>query len=179
MKRRFLAALFFIALLILLWVSFSLNWIGDNFGGVGFDEIMFHLNMPLKGAGQSFVGSYIKKVIVPAVGIVVELIIGIALVKAFIPKGKREKIFRPNRIRAAAGILVIVIWSCAVSFRAQRWFGFFDYIESIVLRSNFIEEEYVSPRRDVCKPIIVKEAREKLLFSQKKRRTGYSPPLAI
>ena len=138
--------MFFIALLILLWVSFSLNWIGDNFGGVGFDEIMFHLDMPLKGAGQSFVGSYIKKVIVPAVGIVVELIIGIALVKAFIPKGKREKIFRPNRIRAASGILVIVSWSCAVSFRAQRWFGFFDYIESIVLRSNFIEEEYVSPR---------------------------------
>lgn len=57
-----------------------------------------------------------------------------------------RKIFKPNKIRVLAGILIVVIWTGAVSLRAQKWFGFFDYIKSIVLRSNFIEEEYISPR---------------------------------
>ena len=92
MKRHIFTALFFLALFLLLLASFSLNWTGDNFGGVGFDEIMFHLNMPLKGTGQSFIGSYIKKALLPAVGIVIELLIGIALAKAFLGANAKEKL---------------------------------------------------------------------------------------
>ena len=146
MKRRILTILFFIALFLLLLASFSLNWTGDNFGGVGYDEIMFHLNMPLKGTGQSFIGSYIKKALFPAAGIVIELLIGVALVKAFLGESAKEKLSKIRKYNMVAGVLVIVIWTGAVSFRAQRWFGFFDYMKSIVQRSEFIEQEYVSPK---------------------------------
>ena len=59
-KKRIHIVLFFAAIFILLLISLSLNWVAANFGGVGFDEIMFHLNMPMKGA-NSYVDSYIKK----------------------------------------------------------------------------------------------------------------------
>lgn len=58
-------------------------------------------------------------------------------------------------------MLVIVVWLGLASYRAQRWFGFYDYVKSIVLRSQFLEEEYISPR-DV-----------KLTFPEKKRNLIY------
>ena len=147
MKRHIFTALFFLALFLLLLASFSLNWTGDNFGGVGFDEIMFHLNMPLKGTGQSFIGSYIKKALLPAVGIVIELLIGIALAKAFLGANAKEKLAKVRKYSAVTGVAIIVIWAGAVSFRAQRWFGLFDYVKSIVQKSEFIEDEYISPKK--------------------------------
>ena len=146
MKRRILMTLFFLAIFLLLLASFSLNWTGDNFGGVGFDEIMFHLNMPLKGTGQSFIGGYIKKALLPAVGIVIELLIGIALAKAFLGANAKEKLAKVRKYSAVTGVAIIVIWAGAVSFRAQRWFGLFDYVKSIVQKSEFIEDEYISPK---------------------------------
>lgn len=146
LKHRIQTILFYLAIFLLLLASFSLNWTGDNFGGVGFDEIMFHLNMPLKGAGQSFVGSYIRKALIPAAGIVVEIIIGKALLKTFLGQTKKEKLFRLYKYCTISRILIILIWACAVSVRAQKWFGFFDYVKSIVQRSNFIAEEYISPQ---------------------------------
>ena len=146
MRRHIFTALFFLALFLLLLASFSLNWTGDNFGGVGFDEIMFHLNMPLKGTGQSFIGSYIKKALLPAVGIVIELLIGIALAKAFLGANAKEKLAKVRKYSVVTGVAIIVIWAGAVSFRAQRWFGLFDYVKSIVQKSEFIEDEYISPK---------------------------------
>lgn len=68
------------------------------------------------------------------------------MVKAFLGKSAKEKLAKLNKYRAIAGVLIVVIWTGAVSVRAQKWFSFFDYVKSIVQRSNFIEEEYVSPK---------------------------------
>lgn len=145
-RRRILQVLCFITLMILLWATFSLNWIGDNFGGVGFDEIMFHLNMPLKGTGQSLVGSYVHKVLVPAVGIPLELLIGIVLLKNLLSEKIKEKLNFLGHYSVVAGIVLIIIWGGLACLRAQRWFGFGDYVMSMIQRSRFIDEEYFPPK---------------------------------
>ena len=150
-KRPVLTVLFFIAIFILLLLSLSLNWIGANFGGVTFDEILFHLNMPLKGTGEDYIHTYITKALIPAAGITVEILLAIFLIRTFLqlfPKawGKvKAGLAKVQKYRVWAGIAVIVIWFGAACFRAQNWFGMFDFLIGIMQRTNFFEEEYVRP----------------------------------
>lgn len=149
-KKRILIVLFFAAIFILLLISLSLNWVAANFGGVGFDEIMFHLNMPMKGA-NSYVDSYIKKTLLPAIGILVEIIVGIFFVHLFLgmkPDLKKrfmDKIRPITKHGILIGIVFVVIWFSAAAFRAQSWFGFMDYMKSMIQQSAFFEKEYVDP----------------------------------
>lgn len=56
-KNILLQAVIFLCLIL----SLSLLWGKNNFGNIGFGEIIFHLNMPLKGTSSEFIGDYIKK----------------------------------------------------------------------------------------------------------------------
>ena len=147
-KKRILIVLFFAAIFILLLISLSLNWVAANFGGVGFDEIMFHLNMPMKGA-NSYVDSYIKKTLLPAIGILVEIIVGIFFVHLFLgmkPDLKKrfmDKIRPITKHGILIGIVFVVIWFSAAAFRAQSWFGFMDYMKSMIQQSAFFENESI------------------------------------
>ena len=62
-KNILLQAVIFLCLIL----SLSLLWGKNNFGNIGFGEIIFHLNMPLKGTSSEFIGDYIKKALCPAV----------------------------------------------------------------------------------------------------------------
>ena len=144
----------FVMLLILfglLLISFSLNWVGANFGGIGFDEILFHLHMPLKGTGSNYISSYIYKTLIPAVGIIVEIIVAYYVGKALLDlfPVKKEVIIKKLCFIAKHSVLLFsiftVIWISGELYRAQKWFGFFDFVKSIVMRSTFLEEEYVDP----------------------------------
>ena len=142
--------LFFITIFILLLISLSLNWIAANFNGVGFDEILFHLRMPINGAG-SYVSSYIHKALLPAVGIMVEFLIAILLINVFLDmkptlREKLRKSFSPIiSHRGFIGVLIIIIWFSVALYRAQNWFGLYDYIRSSIQHSSFIDQEYVDP----------------------------------
>ena len=146
--RRIFTVVFFTILFFLLLITFSLNWTGDNFGGVGFDEIMFHLNMPLKGAGHSYFPSYFQKAFIPAIGIVAEMIVAIYLIKivlSWYPKAL-ERVKGIMRFWPIVGVIIICTWSILVVRRAQNWFGFLDYVKSYTEKSEFIENEYIDPR---------------------------------
>ena len=153
MKRTkpVLTVLFFFAIFILLLISLSLNWIGANFGGVTFDEILFHLNMPLKGTGGDYIHTYITKAVLPAAGIVAEVLVLQFIIRAFLqifPKAWEKVCSALGKVQkygVTAGIAVIVIWFAAACVRAQNWFGFFDFVSGIIQRTNFFEEEYVRP----------------------------------
>ena len=135
---------------LLLMFSFSLNWIAENFNGVGFDEILFHLQVPLNGAG-SYVSSYIRKVLLPAAGIIAELLIAVFFIKVFLDmkpalRDKLKTVFRPLiRHSFIIGGLFIIIWFSAASWRAQNWFGLYDYVRSSLQHSSFFDQEYVDP----------------------------------
>ena len=47
-------------------VLFSAYFVKDTFGGVGFEQILFHLRFPLLDNNVPFVGKFINKVIIPA-----------------------------------------------------------------------------------------------------------------
>ena len=142
--------LFFIFFFILLLISFSLNWIGANFNGVGFDEILFHLRTPLNGA-EPYVSSYINKVLLPAVGILAEVLVAILFIKLFLDmkprwKDRLKSIFAPLTMHSRlVGILFILVWFSAVSYRAQKWFGLYDYARSSLQHSSFFDQKYVDP----------------------------------
>lgn len=138
---------FYLLIFILLIFSFSLNWIAENFNGIGFDEILFHLGMPLQGA-NSYVSSYLQKAVFPAAGITAEIIIAVVLIKLFLnmkPAWKEKFLTPVLKHSFLIGSLIIFMWFSAVSLRAQRWFGLFDYVGSLLQHSSFFDQEYVDP----------------------------------
>ena len=166
-KRHVISVLFFVAIFFLLLISFSLNWIAANFGAVGIDEILFHINMPLKGTGNSYIENYIFKTLLPAAGVTLEIVLGIIIVRELLkikPKiweKAKEISVRASKYRVFLGIGIIILWLGAASIRAQKWFGLFDFVQSMIQRTNFYEQEYVNPL-DV-----------KLTFPEKKRNLIY------
>ena len=166
-RKLILTVLFIIAIFILLLLSLSLNWIGANFGGVTFDEILFHLNMPLKGTGGNYVQTYITKAVLPAAGIIVEALVLFFIIRAFLqmfPKAwekVKNGLEKVQKYSVWAGIVIIVVWLSAASVRAQNWFGFFDFVQGIMQRTNFFEEEYIDPKNVT------------LTFPEKKRNLIY------
>lgn len=79
---RILNCLFFTAVFVLLLLSLSISWAIKNYHNIGFDEILFHLNMPLQGAGI-YVNNYLKVVLKPAIGIFAEILAGAVFVFLF------------------------------------------------------------------------------------------------
>ena len=79
---RILNCLFFTAVFVLLLLSLSISWTIKNYHNIGFDEILFHLNMPLQGAGI-YVNNYLKVVLKPAIGIFAEILAGAVFVFLF------------------------------------------------------------------------------------------------
>ena len=142
--------LFFFFIFLLLLISFSLNWVAANFNGVGFDEILFHLRMPLNGAG-SYVNNYLHKALLPAAGILVEILVAIVFIKVFLDmkpalRDKLRAFFSPViKYTSLIGAAIIIVWFSAASYRAQSWFGLYDYIRSSLQHSSFFDQEYVDP----------------------------------
>lgn len=164
--KKIWRVLFFILIFILLLISFSLNWVAANFNGVGFDEILFHLQMPLNGAG-SYVSSYMHKALLPAAGILAEFLVAIVFIRIFLDmkpalRDKLRKFFSPIISHSGLiGALVIIVWFSAASYRAQKWFGLYDYVRSSLQHSSFFDQEYVDP------------AAVSITFPEKKRNLIY------
>ena len=81
-----LALLLFLFLLLTL----SIPWTLRNYDNIGFDEVVFHLNMPLKGASV-YMENYRKVVLLPAIGISVEVIASIVMVSLFLGSFTKTK----------------------------------------------------------------------------------------
>ena len=164
--KKFRKVLFFILIFLLLLISFSLNWVAANFNGVGFDEILFHLRMPLNGGG-SYVNNYLHKAFLPAAGILAEVLVAIVFIKVFLDmklalRDKLRAFFSPIiKHRSLIGAAIIIIWFSAASYRAQSWFGLYDYIRSSLQHSSFFDQEYVDP------------ATVSITFPEKKRNLIY------
>ncbi len=144
--------LFYIAIFLLSLISFALIWTKRNYSNIGFDEIMFHLSMPLEGTARTFVTSFIKRVLVPSVCVLA--VICVLFWIASRPRMK-ERIRRlkekwhldkiPAWEKTLAGGVLLVVWLALNLWYANRAFAFFDYVKNQVDTSSFIEEEYVFP----------------------------------
>jgi len=148
MKRiKIVAEQIFVFVLILL--SFSMMWCIDNFGNIGLSEIIFTLNMPLKGTANSYFLTYFLYAFCPTV-----ILFGFELFAAFHkPKHRygillffRDKVTEitilPFQLNGVVWIIVILIWFGELISIADDNFAVFDYVKSQMDASEFIESVY-------------------------------------
>lgn len=138
---------------MLIFLSLSMLWCLDNFGNIGLSEIIFTLNMPLKGTDNSYFLSYFLYALCPSA-----VLFGLELF-AVVHKPKRKYGIRlffrdkaswisilPFRLNAAVWIIVILIWLCELISIADDNFAVFDYIKSQLDASEFIENVYTDAK---------------------------------
>lgn len=147
-KNILLQAVIFLCLIL----SLSLLWGKNNFGNIGFGEIIFHLNMPLKGTSSEFIGDYIKKALCPAV-----LLFLAEMAVVYFPskykyyfvfkmKEKKQKVqIYPLHIPVDLWVLFFAAWIGGIVYSADNAFGFIGFVKNQIAQSNYIKEEYVSP----------------------------------
>lgn len=148
-KTVFLQIVVFICLLL----SCSLLWAKNNFGNIGFEEIIFHLNMPLKGTSNEFIGNYIKMALCPAIIIFLAELIFIyfpvkykysLIIRSRGHKDRKIQLY-PLKMPVILWMLLFVVWIGGLIYSADRTFGFIGFVENQVCQSSYIKEEYISP----------------------------------
>ncbi len=135
---------------LMLLLSTSLVWCINNFGNIGLNEIIFTLNMPLKGTANSYFLSYFLYAFCPAV-----ILLGVELFAAlYKPKHKysiRFSVFNkvyeisilPFQLNLAIWIVIVLIWFGEIISIANDNFAVFEYVKSQLDSSEFIENMYV------------------------------------
>ncbi len=144
----FYLVLFILFIFILSFLSFSLVWVSDHYGNVSFDEIVFHLRMPLQGTSMQFIKSFLDTALKPSLYTAIELSAGILLFRsAFLTFTKTKFLWlQYTNILRRSGVLAITIWTAILLVYAQEKTGFFNYIWNSITTSSLIEEEYVNPK---------------------------------
>lgn len=143
---------------ILLILTFSLMWAKENYGSIGMSQIIFTLNMPLKGTSNSFLEGYIQDALIPVLCIfLVELLVTLPRkIKNYIvfnyntekkfPKNEMLKVqIYPLRLRWFVVVSISLIWMFALIQSADKAFGLIDFAKSQLASSELIENEYVDP----------------------------------
>lgn len=144
--------LFQIVFLVLSLLSFSVLWISRNYGNIGLEEIIFHLNIPLKGASKDFIRSYISTTLCPVV-----LLFAVECFILYFPtkylyyfvlgiKSKQVRIcLYPVKVSARVIGFLFLIWFGMLFYTADKNFGTTNYIKNLIDQSELIKNEYVSP----------------------------------
>lgn len=135
---------------LMLLLSTSLVWCIHNFGNIGLNEIVFTLNMPLKGTASSYFVSYFWLALLPAL-----ILFGIESLLKFYPKKRSYHLkisfgsrtmdigILPIRLNGAAWLLVVLVWISQIIGIANDNFELYAYVRSQIEASELIEQEYV------------------------------------
>lgn len=146
--RHVIYLIFLIASIFILSIlSFCLVWVSNHYGNISFDEIVFHLRMPLQGTSVEIIQSFIDTALKPALITAVELTAGLLLIReTFLSFPKTKALWKKSeKLIRRVGLLTMVVWTVLLLHNAQVQIGFFNYIWNSVITSAFIEEEYVDP----------------------------------
>lgn len=162
-KKGFLNIFFEVIIYVLILLSFSVKWCTEHFGNISMSEIVFTLNMPLKGTPNEYFHSYISAAFVPSlIGYILLRILCILLNKA-LKKSLTYSIYLKFKICRLQGRLQIsrinhlisaftqtprwlfpVIWLMILIFITNTNYQLIDYLKSSIQTSSFIENEYVN-----------------------------------
>lgn len=151
-------ALFVFAFWICLILTGSLIWGAANFGAIAMEEIVFTLSMSLDGSGSGFINSYISRILIPSLLILIAAEAIVFAVKFIITK-KAEKAGqsaeqtpeeekKSAKLRRKANICMstaLIVWLVFLIFSADQTFHVFKFVKNQLERSTFIEQEYVDP----------------------------------
>jgi len=158
-KKRWLIygamTMYVIVLFLLLAFFFVVIWLLTSWASLSYDEIIFHLKVPLDGANPGMVASAIIWYALPAI-----VLTGAAIVMVIVLR-KREK---TRRILIAISLTAAMVLGGYGAFWLQYKTDFFGSLVGDVGNSDnstFIEDHYVDP------------AEIELVFPQKKRNLIY------
>ncbi len=139
-------ALFFALLLL----SQAYLWGRMVYGRVTLDELLFYINMPLKGTSLSFVQSVLISVVLPAV-LAFLPVLALCALPARTPReitaARRIHLsLFPLRLPLLPILAALLVWLAALLSAANSMLDISSYISSYRNASTFIEENYVSPK---------------------------------
>ena len=130
----------------------TLRWVLDNYGSVGLDEIIFHINMPLQGVSRDLTLDYIQKGLKPALMVWI-----VFLLLQLFPRrrrfelcvqtswGERRFSLLPLKISPWVNLFFLICSYCFILEKADDSFQMTAYLAEQMGSSSLIEEEYVSP----------------------------------
>lgn len=149
----FIYLIFVVIGYILVLSFFLLKWVKENYGNIGFEEIMFQLNMPQKGLSNDIWINLIKSSVLPATiyfGMVILLFLFLCrkcrrevFLKIYTGGGyKRFRVLplRPNKIVLT---MLIIIVGLSLFKNADESFGLIQYVKNNIQQSKLIENEYI------------------------------------
>jgi len=151
-KYLIMFVLFVILLLNIIFLFVS-RWLEENVGLVSFDEIIFHLNVPVDGTDSNMVNDIILKCIVPSICIFISIVILLCKnykisicfnVRLF---SKRIQIGLRSIFRVLILVVANIVLLCINYTELNQKFGISDYIKLQLNSSSFIEENYVDARK--------------------------------
>ena len=158
-KKRWLSygamTMYVIVLFLLLAFFFVVVWLLTSWASLSYDEIIYHLKVPLEGANPGMVASAVVWYALPAVLLTVGAIVMVVMLR------KRERV---RRIVIAVSLIVAMLLGGYGAFWLQHKTGFFGSLVGDMGNSDestFIEDHYVDP------------ATVKLVFPEKKRNLIY------
>lgn len=154
-KSRIIQYIIFTLLYIGTYVVIhSVTWFVNNFNGLSFAEIVFHLKVPLRGTGSSMLENYYNDLIKKG-SIVFFIFIGISIIAYVI----RKTNFYCYILRMASIFLLFCfVFQCQTGLKAV---GFYVYVKDQLQNSTFIEENYVDTDKTL------------LIFPEQKRNWIY------
>ena len=155
-RNRTFLVIFQILVLFILFLTISFIWASNLWGNITFAEIVFNLNMPLKGTSIDIIESFFKGDVLPTcIVFVIETLILIMILS----RSKRRKWWtfcwnvrflkysHTFRIRMAGILLLLFLMTwVGVLFRfVDEKYEITDWVKNQLNTSNFIEENYVNP----------------------------------
>ena len=153
--KRFFSTLFYIVTGILVFlvslIGFASRWAFSSWGDLDMDEIVFHLQEPLKGASSGIVWDYLLKGLLPTI-----LVLALYIVLLILLKKRKRRLFC-----TCAFLLVTIVAAFFVKKSIWDRLDMKNWIDGRLHQSTFIEENYVDP------------ASVKLTFPEKKKNLIY------
>lgn len=137
------------AVVIVLWTI--KKFLTENFDGLSFAEIIFHMKVPMEGTSTDMISQYFSENAV----VLIILAIFVVLINVVIIKVKTLLLNRLTYITAFICSLAVFI---GVGFNCVNEIGLITYLQNQFESSKFIEENYVKPDK------------VNLAFPEKKRR---------
>jgi phosphoglycerol transferase len=133
-------------------IFFTLHWVLRNYDNMTFDEIIFHLSVPLKGTEHGLIKSYMLESGIPIV------LMSILESNA---AGFVYTTFNHREIIKIIIFLVLLLYFILAIIDAMDEMGIFTFIKHRTKKNKFVEDNYVDPRK------------VKLTFPKKKKNLIY------
>ncbi|MCR5214563.1 MAG: LTA synthase family protein [Eubacterium sp.] len=136
-SRVILKCLFWVFVVAMIIFMISLKFFIDSWASLTMEELVFHLTVPLDGFNSGMVWDYFK-----GYGIYEIIIIILLVVIFFVFK----KFFKTRKRWFYIGTLILIFIAAIFTFKIfDEKMGVIDYVKASVIKSTFIEDNYVAP----------------------------------